>query len=115
MHSAAESKNPESISVQVQAARPAARELARLSTDQRNQILLTAADLLEKREAEILKANQQDCESLERELAAGTVSAALMKRLKNFLYRYQGHGATGTRCCPSGRSCGPRACHHGTR
>jgi glutamate-5-semialdehyde dehydrogenase len=82
MHSAAESKNPESISVQVQAARPAARELARLSTDQRNHILLTAADLLEKREAEILKANQQDCESLERELAAGTVSAALMKRLK---------------------------------
>jgi glutamate-5-semialdehyde dehydrogenase len=85
MSSAAESKNPESIAAQVQAARRAARELARLSADQRNQILLAAADLLEKRESEILKANQQDCEFLEqqaRELAAGTASAALLKRLK---------------------------------
>ena len=85
MSSAAESKNPESIAAQVQAARRAARELARLSADQRNQILLTAADLLEKHEADILKANQQDCESLEqqaRELAAGSSSAALLKRLK---------------------------------
>ena len=83
MSSAAESKNPESIAAQVQAARRAARELARLSADQRNQILLAAADLLEAHEAEILKANQQDCESLnERELAAGTASAALLKRLK---------------------------------
>src|SRR6478672_12909012 len=85
MSSAAESKNPESIATQVQAARRAARELARLSADQRNQILLTAADLLEKREADILKANQQDCESLEqqaRELTAGTSSTALLKRLR---------------------------------
>ncbi|MGB8131716.1 MAG: glutamate-5-semialdehyde dehydrogenase [Candidatus Angelobacter sp.] len=82
MSSAAESKNPESISAQVQAARRAARELARLSTDQRNQILLTAADLLEKREAEILKANDEDCEALERELATSAASAPLMKRLK---------------------------------
>ena len=80
MSSAAESRNPESISAQVQAARRASRELARLSTNQRNQILLAAADLLEAREAEILKANQQDCESLERELTAN--STALMKRLK---------------------------------
>jgi glutamate-5-semialdehyde dehydrogenase len=85
MSSAAESKDPESIAAQVQATRRAARELARLSADQRNQILLTAADLLGKHEAEILKANQQDCESLKqqnRELASGSSSAALMKRLK---------------------------------
>jgi glutamate-5-semialdehyde dehydrogenase len=82
MSSAAESKNPESIAAQVQATRRAARELARLSADQRNHILLTAADALEASEAEILEANQQDCESLERELAAGTASAALLKRLK---------------------------------
>lgn len=82
MSSAAESKHPESTAAQVQAARRAARELARLSADQRNTILLTAADLLEAREADILKANQQDCEALERELAAGSSSAALMKRLK---------------------------------
>jgi glutamate-5-semialdehyde dehydrogenase len=82
MSSAAESRNQESIAAQVQAARRAARELARLSAHQRNQILLAAADMLEARETEILKANQQDCESLERELAAGTGSAALLKRLK---------------------------------
>lgn len=82
MSSAAESKNPESISVQVQAARRAVRELARLSTDQRNQILLAAADMIEAREAEILKANQHDCVALERELATAASSAQLMKRLK---------------------------------
>jgi len=82
MSSAAESKNPESISAQVQAARRAAREMARLSIDQRNRILLAAADMIEAREAEILKANQEDCKSLERELAGGAASAALMKRLK---------------------------------
>jgi glutamate-5-semialdehyde dehydrogenase len=85
MSSAAESKNPEPIAAQVQAARRAARELARLSADQRNQVLLAAADLLEARKADILKANQQDCEALEqqaRELAAGSSSAALLKRLK---------------------------------
>src|ERR1051326_8062231 len=80
MSSAAESKKPESVSAQVQAARRASRELARLSTDQRNQILLTAADMIEARAAEILVANQQDCKSLERELTA--TSTALMKRLK---------------------------------
>ncbi len=85
MSSAAESKNPESISAQVQAARRASRELARLSTDQRNQILLAAADMIEAREGEILTANQHDCDALEqetRELASGSSSAALMKRLK---------------------------------
>ena len=82
MSSAAESRNQESIAAQVQAARQAARELARLSARQRNQILLAAADMLEARETEILKANQQDCESLERELTASTASAALLKRLK---------------------------------
>lgn len=85
MSSAAESKNPESIAAQVQDTRRAARELARLSAEQRNLILLAAADLLEKREIEILKANREDCESLERkdrEIAARTASAALLKRLK---------------------------------
>jgi glutamate-5-semialdehyde dehydrogenase len=82
MSSAAESKNPGSIAEQVQATRRAARELARLSADQRNHILLAAADLLEKRETEILKANQQDCEALERELTAGSSSSALLKRLR---------------------------------
>jgi glutamate-5-semialdehyde dehydrogenase len=70
------------VAVQVLRARRAARELARLSAGQRNQILLAAADRLQAREAEILKANREDCESLEREVRAGTASAALLKRLK---------------------------------
>jgi glutamate-5-semialdehyde dehydrogenase len=70
------------VAIQVLRARRAARELARLSAEQRNQILLAAADRLQAREAEILKANREDCESLEREIRAGTASAALLKRLK---------------------------------
>ncbi|HEY5029333.1 MAG TPA: glutamate-5-semialdehyde dehydrogenase, partial [Candidatus Angelobacter sp.] len=85
MSSAVEFNQPDSIATQVQATRRAARELTRLSADQRNKILLAAADALEAREAEIVEANREDCESLERkerELAAGTASAALLKRLK---------------------------------
>jgi glutamate-5-semialdehyde dehydrogenase len=70
------------IAVQVLRARRAARELARLSAEQRNQILLAAADRLQAREADILKANREDCESLELEVRAGTASVALLKRLK---------------------------------
>jgi glutamate-5-semialdehyde dehydrogenase len=70
------------IAVQVQRARRAARELSRLSTEQRNQVLLAAADRLQAREAEILKANREDCEALELEIRKGTASAALLKRLK---------------------------------
>lgn len=82
MSSAAEFKSSDSITAQVQATRAAARTLARLSAEQRNHILLAAADGLEAREAEILTANREDCESLERELAESSASAALLKRLK---------------------------------
>jgi len=81
MPSAADSSQTD-IAIQVQRARRAARELARLSAEQRNQIFLAAAELLEKREAEILKANREDCESLERKVRSGAASAALLKRLK---------------------------------
>jgi glutamate-5-semialdehyde dehydrogenase len=70
------------IAVQLQRARRAARELAHLSAEQRGQILLAAADLLQAREAEILKANREDCEALEREIRAGGASPALLRRLK---------------------------------
>jgi glutamate-5-semialdehyde dehydrogenase len=70
------------LAAQVQQTRRAARELARLSTAQRNQVLLTAADLLEAHEAEILKANQEDIASLEHGISSGTASAALLKRLR---------------------------------
>src|SRR5260221_5495024 len=84
MSNVSQAQRPETVSVQVQRTRRAARELARLSTAQRNQILIAAADRLEARAAEILKANQQDCEFLKREGAQGTASAALLKPLKTY-------------------------------
>jgi glutamate-5-semialdehyde dehydrogenase len=85
MSSATELRSPDPIAAEVQATRAAARELARLSAEQRNRILLAAADGLEAGEAEILTANREDCESLEhkdRESTASSVQAALLKRLK---------------------------------
>ena len=82
MSNAAEAKTFAAIADQVKRTRTASRTLARLSAEQRNSILLTAADLLEAHEAEILSANQQDCQSLESEIAVSSASAALLKRLK---------------------------------
>jgi glutamate-5-semialdehyde dehydrogenase len=59
--------------------RRAARALARLSGEERNRILLAAADLLAARSPEILAANRKDCDAL---AAAGNESPALAKRLK---------------------------------
>src|SRR5258707_10011345 len=82
MSNVSQAQRPETVSVQVQRTRRAARELARLSTAQRNQILMAAANRCEARAAEILKANQQDCEFLKREVTQGTASAALLRRLR---------------------------------
>jgi glutamate-5-semialdehyde dehydrogenase len=82
MNKPVEANAGETVAAQVQRTRRAARTLARISADERNRILLTAADLLEARAEEVLKANQQDCESLQRELDAGRSSAALLKRLR---------------------------------
>jgi glutamate-5-semialdehyde dehydrogenase len=82
MSSATQAKTSETLAAQVRATRRASRTLARLSTAERNQILLNAADRLEARADEILKANQQDCQSLEHEIANGSASPALLKRLR---------------------------------
>ncbi len=67
---------------QVRLTRRAARELARLSSEERNRILLAAAAQLETRCDEILAANQQDVAALDREVSAGKASASLARRLK---------------------------------
>jgi len=82
MSKSAEKASGENVAAQVRRTRRAARALARVSAEERNRILLTAADLLEARSGQILQVNQQDCESLERELSAGKSSAALLKRLR---------------------------------
>jgi glutamate-5-semialdehyde dehydrogenase len=82
MSNVAEAKTPVTIAEQVQRTRKSSRTLARLSAEQRNKILLTAADLLEARAAEILNANQQDCLALEQEIVQNKSSAPLLKRLR---------------------------------
>jgi glutamate-5-semialdehyde dehydrogenase len=66
----------------VQQARKAARALARMSGAERNQLLLAAADAIEAHAAKILSANQQDCDALAPDVAAGSVSQALASRLR---------------------------------
>jgi len=82
MSRAIQAKASESIAIQVRNTRRAARALARLSTAERNQVLLHAAGLIETRADEVLESNQQDCQSPEREIAKGAASAALLKRLR---------------------------------
>ena len=71
----------QTLKQQVIATRRAARSLARLSGDERNRILLAAANRIEARRDEIVAANRIDCESL---IAVGAQqsSTALLKRLK---------------------------------
>jgi glutamate-5-semialdehyde dehydrogenase len=72
--------SPASLKEQVMNTRRAARALARLAGEERNRILLSVADGIESRTAEILSANREDCEIL---AASGQqTSQALMKRLK---------------------------------
>jgi glutamate-5-semialdehyde dehydrogenase len=82
MSEIAKAKKVNTVAAQVRRTRDAARLLARTSAQNRNQILLSAADLIEKRADEILEANQTDCQLLDREITAGKASSALAKRLK---------------------------------
>lgn len=75
-------KTSATVAAEVKNTRRAALRLARLSTAERNQVLLHAADLLEERRDKILRANDIDCQSLESQLAQSTGSAVLLKRLR---------------------------------
>jgi glutamate-5-semialdehyde dehydrogenase len=63
-------------------ARAAARSLAKLSNDARTQALLTVARAIENNSAQILDANRQDCREAEQLVAAGTMSQAMLARLR---------------------------------
>jgi len=82
MTKAVATKTSETVAAQVRNARRAAVQLAHLSTAERNRILLTGAELLEARAEEVLRANQIDCQSLQRQAAQGAGPAALLKRLR---------------------------------
>jgi glutamate-5-semialdehyde dehydrogenase len=63
-------------------ARGAARALARLSVESRNEILLAAAKAVEENKDKILAANQIDCRAAEAAVAGGKMSAAILARLR---------------------------------
>jgi glutamate-5-semialdehyde dehydrogenase len=72
----------ETIRTIAKRARAAARALARLPLPRRNEILLAAADAVDASRSRILEANTLDCRAAEPAVAAGKMSAAMLKRLK---------------------------------
>jgi glutamate-5-semialdehyde dehydrogenase len=63
-------------------ARVAARALARLSADFRNEILESAAKAIEANRERILAANGEDCSAAEADVKAGKMSSAMFARLR---------------------------------
>jgi glutamate-5-semialdehyde dehydrogenase len=62
--------------------RAAARSLAKLSSDRKQETLLALAGAIEENRETILRANERDREAAEFEVALGTMPAALFARLK---------------------------------
>ncbi len=73
---------PCSVSELARRARAAARNLAVLSVERRNAALRAAAHAIKQHQLEILVANQRDCHDASRAVAAGHLSASLLKRLQ---------------------------------
>jgi glutamate-5-semialdehyde dehydrogenase len=71
-----------SVAQVAQRARAAARSLARLSLEVRNEVLLAAAKAIEDNAARILAANEIDCRAAEAAVAAGSMSSAMFARLR---------------------------------
>lgn len=63
-------------------ARASSRNLARLSHEDRNEILLAAAKAIENGAQRILDANERDCSAAEPAVAAGRMSSAMFARLR---------------------------------
>ena len=63
-------------------ARSAARALARLSAEARNEVLIAAAQAIEDNASKILAANEIDCRAAEAAVAAGAMSPAMFARLR---------------------------------
>ena len=63
-------------------ARASSRQLARLSNDERNEILMAAAKAIESGAQRILEANERDCRAEESLVASRKMSAAMFARLR---------------------------------
>jgi glutamate-5-semialdehyde dehydrogenase len=71
-----------SVALVARHAREAARALARLSADARNEVLLAVAAAIEASKEKILAANALDVRDAEAAVTAGKMSAAMLKRLR---------------------------------
>jgi glutamate-5-semialdehyde dehydrogenase len=71
-----------SVALVARRAREAARALATLSADARNEALLAAASAIEENKGKILAANALDCRAAEAAVASGKMSAAILARLR---------------------------------
>jgi glutamate-5-semialdehyde dehydrogenase len=63
-------------------ARAASRALGKLSSEARNEALLSAAEAVEQGSARILEANERDCLTAQALVAAGKMSSAMFARLR---------------------------------
>ena len=63
-------------------ARAASRSLARLSNEQRNEVLLAVAQAVEESGQRVLEANEKDCRAAEAAVAAGEMSSSMLERLR---------------------------------
>jgi glutamate-5-semialdehyde dehydrogenase len=80
-HQANEGSAP-SIARVARSAKIAARTLAKLSSQLRNEVLIAAANAIEEGSQEILEANVRDCREAESAVAAGSMSSAMFSRLR---------------------------------
>lgn len=74
--------NAASVAVLAQRARAASRAVARLSVDERNEVLLAAAEAIENGAPRIVEANARDCRAAEPAVASGKMTAAMLARLR---------------------------------
>src|SRR5690349_1294817 len=63
-------------------ARAASRFLAKLTNDQRNEVLLAVAKAIEAADRRILEANERDCRACEPAVATGKMSSSMFARLR---------------------------------
>jgi glutamate-5-semialdehyde dehydrogenase len=76
------STNETSVASVARRARAASRALARLSLEARNEILMAAAKSLEQGATKILEANERDCRAVQPAVDLGTMSTAMLARLR---------------------------------
>ncbi|MGH9687019.1 MAG: glutamate-5-semialdehyde dehydrogenase [Candidatus Acidiferrales bacterium] len=71
-----------SVALLAERARVASRAVAKLSADQRNEVVLSAARALESGASRILEANARDCRAAEGAVATGKMTSAMLARLR---------------------------------